>query len=297
MDSSAPSAQLPPVSKCPALVGVLGSPGNNLKIHFVRELSDEEDRKVDAHTKVFVANTRRFKLYAILKRNYAEWSKYTTSLLRPQTGLTEDEMNELDRLLSNFLASARSLIDHFKQYHKQTFRRTPSEEKYAEFIGRLESQCWAFAFFQDFRNFVQHCGLPVGLYSRTASRHSVTLKISVNAKWLLENYNGWDKSALTEAHGELDLIDLTQEYFIRLTQDLGKFLAEAFGPSMLDTHNFFAQFAEEVEAAVPGGTMAIAEAHTVEGNNSSTSLKHPPSDFFGSLGITCVPSNQASPSA
>jgi hypothetical protein len=57
------------------------------------------------------------------------------------------------------------------------------------------------------------------------------------------------------------------------------------------------QLVRPIVTNIPGGTMAIAEAHTVEGNNSSTSLKHPPSDFFGSLGITYVPSNQASPSA
>jgi hypothetical protein len=183
--SNGQPAQVNPF-ECPALVGIINpSPVPNL----VRELSQEEVDKLEVYTKVVTTNRKRFALFLIVKRNYAEWFQYTTTLLKPITGLTDDELSELDRLMLNFLSSARSLIDHFAQYYKQTHRNTSKEEKYSEYMAKLETHCWAFAFFQDLRNFTQHCGLPIGRYSRTASRHAINLKIIADSKWLLAGKN------------------------------------------------------------------------------------------------------------
>jgi len=272
--------------RCPALVGITIPHVQNPIPLLVRELTTEEIRELPEHKKVAITNRQRFTLFLIVKRNYAEWFQYTKSLLKPIDGLSDDEMTELDRLMLNFLSSARSLIDHFAQYYKQTHRNTPEGGKYSEYITKLETNCWAFAFFQDFRNFTQHCGLPIGLYSRSASRNTINLKIVANAKWLRDNYSGWGKSKLTEAHGELDLLKLTQDYYVRLTQDLGRFVAETFGPTMRDAHNFFVSLAQEVEAKHPGTTMAIAESYSIQGDKVQGTYEYPPSDLLGSLGIT-----------
>jgi hypothetical protein len=54
---------------------------------------------------------------------------------------------------------------------------TSAEDALNDYIKKCEDQSWAFAFYQDLRNFVQHCGLPTGKFSRTASRHSVNLEL------------------------------------------------------------------------------------------------------------------------
>jgi hypothetical protein len=100
---------------------------------------------------------------------------------------------------------------------------------------------------------------------------------------------GWKKSKLTEAHGELDLIELTQDYYIRLTQDLGGFVAKAFAPTMLDAHNFFASLTHEVKEKFPNATIAIADSYSIQGNDIQASLRYPPADLFGSLGIIVTP--------
>jgi hypothetical protein len=275
--------------KCPALVGVVQQSGPNFVPLLVREIGDAEDKEFAKHTKDLMVNRQRFSLFVIVKRNYAEWLQYTTGLLKPIDGLSDDELSELDRLMLNFLSSARSLIDHFGQYYKQSHRNTPEDEKYSEYISKLETHSWAFGFFQDLRNFTQHCGLPIGRYSRTASRHAINLKIVADANWLLANSNpsrDWKTSKLTAARGELDLIELTQEYHHRLTQDLGGFVAKAFGPKLIDAHNFFALLAKEVETKHPGTTMAIAESYSITGNNIQSTCKYPPADLLNSLGIT-----------
>ncbi len=264
---------------------------------FVRTLSSSDVRALRKHTQTAIQNRKRFQLFLIVKRNYAEWLRYTLALLKPINGLSEDEQVELDRLLMNFLSSARALIDHFAQYHKQTFRKTADETKYADYLAKLEANSWAFAFFQDLRNFTQHCGLPVGNFSRHSSRYTVKLKIVTDAKWLLDHSNpdrDWKKSKLKKTHGKLDLIELTQEYHARLLQDFGGFVAKAFGPSLIEAHEFFAQLAQNVQAACPGKSMAIATKYVVENNQIHAQLKQPPSNLFEDLGITVtkVPQKQ-----
>jgi hypothetical protein len=274
--------------KCPALVGI-DENGGAIVPFFVRPLNPADVKALRKHTQTAIQNRKRFQLFLIVKKNSAAWLRYTLALLRPIDGLSEDEQVELDRLLMNFLSSARSLIDHFSQYHMQTFRKTADETKYKEYLAKLETNSWAFAFFQDLRNFTQHCGLPIGNFSRHSSRYTVKLKIISDAKWLLEHSNperDWKKSKLKKSHGKLDLIELTQEYHARLLQDLGGFVAKAFGPSIIEAHNFFAALAQEVQAACPGKSMAIATKYLVENNQIHAQLKQPPADLFKDLGIT-----------
>jgi hypothetical protein len=268
--------------KLPVLAVVTG-PGIN--IHGIRELSEEEQNKLAAYTKLAASARNRFKLFTILKRNYSEWWKYTRSLLSPGDDLEPDEMLELDRLMLNFLSSAKSVLDHFKQEWIQAFRKTDKEEDFMKFLKRLEDGCWAFAFFQDLRNFTQHCGLPVGNYSRNTTTSSVTLAIQADSDWLIDHYSRWEKSKLTKAHGRLDLLDLCREYFIRLQQDFGNFVATAFAPNLLEAHNFLAGLANEATKDHPDGIYRIITQLDARPDGLNFQFTTPPSDLLGALGI------------
>lgn len=270
----------------PILVGIT-NPGTN--IHVVRPLTDDEKRKLTEYTKVLAIARSRFKLFAILRGNYKQWADYITSLLKPGGDLTDSEMIELDRLLLNFLSSAKSVLEHFKQHWTQAHRNTPREKEFKTYVEKLESGSWAFAFFQDLRNFTQHCGLPVGKYSRSHSGTSVTLSIGCDAGWLADNYKNWDKSKLTKAHGHIDYVVQTREYFVRLQQDFGKFVAKEFGPRLIEAHNFFAKLANEVAAAAPDAEFRLLTEYRVIGDDVHCEFSTPPSDILKSLGLVATP--------
>lgn len=251
----------------------------------VRELTSEEESKVSEYAKVSSAARNRFKLFTILQRNFKEWEDYIRSLLVPDGDLKTDEMVELDRLQLNFLSAAKSLLDHFRQHWIQKHRKSPREATFSDFIMKLEEGCWAFAFFQDLRNFTQHCGLPVGNYSRNVNSSSVTLTVACDADWLVNHYSGWGKSKLTKEHGKLDLISLSRDYFIRLKQDFGNFVASEFAPDLLDAHNFFAGLAKEVADVKPRAEFHLLTGYTKDGNNFNFQLSSPPADLLGSLGV------------
>ncbi|WP_218280050.1 hypothetical protein [Verrucomicrobium spinosum] len=259
---------------------------SNFDVKAVRELSDAEQAKIEEYTKVGAHARNRFKLFAILRRNYEQWGNYVRSLLTPTKDLVEDEMLELDRLLLNFQSSAKSVIDHFRQDWIQVHRGSPDEVKFQECLQHLESSSWAFAFFQDLRNFTQHCGLPVGNYSRNVDASSVRLSIEADSRWLVERYKKWDKSRLKEGDGRLDLINLTDDYYIRLSHDFANFVAQAFAPTLFDAHNFFAGLANEVSDRFPGAEYKIVQGIRINGNKLTFDFGTPPANLLGWLGIS-----------
>jgi len=271
----------------PVLAGITG-PG--MHITGIRELTTNEVAKVDEYATVWSDARSRFKLFTILQRNYRQWKDYIQSLLVPDGDLDDDQMVELDRLQLNFLSAAKSLLDHFKTHWTQKHRNTPRDKAFVDFIHKLEDVCWAFAFFQDMRNFTQHCGLPVGVYSRNVSANSVKLTVACDSEWLLDNYSGWGKSKLKKEHGRLDLISLTQDYFIRLKQDFGNFVATEFAPELLGAHNFFASMAKEVEDFNERAEFHLITGHTRDGEKFNFQFSSPPANLLGSLGLIVRPS-------
>jgi len=255
-------------------------------IQGIRELSEEEQTRSAEYTEVAVDARNRFKLFTILRKNYQEWSDYTRSLFTQEEGFTDDEIAELDRLQLNYLSSAKSLIDQFRQHWVQSHRNTDREKEYNDFIGRLGRNSWAFSFFQDLRNFTQHCGLPTGNYARTVNINSINILIEADVHWLLAHYDRWDKSKLTEVHGPLNLLELMREYNVYLHEHFGAFLAAEFAPSLLDAHNFFASLAKEVIDLQPKAQFKILTTVTKNGNSFNYTLKTPPSNLLGSIGIS-----------
>ena len=139
--------------------------GSELKVHQVRRLSEEELSKCDRLSSQFAVARGKFNLFRIIHLNFESWEAF----VKPSDAATHntaypDKMLEADRLILNLLSSTKALIDHFTQHYVQLYRHTPYEKDFEKLLGKLSSSHWSFAFFQDFRNFVQHCGLPTGSF-------------------------------------------------------------------------------------------------------------------------------------
>ena len=277
----------PQTWKFPVLAAFSSAPWH---IQGIRELTLDEQVKLRQFIDIAVAARNRFKLFTILAKNYQQWEAYTQSLFTAKEGFTEDEMTELDRLQLNFFSSAKSLLDQFKQHWVHAHRKTERAKEYKAFIAGLEERSWAFAFFQDLRNFTQHCGLPTGNYARHVNINSITVRVEASSQWLLEHYENWDKSKLTTEHGQLNLLKLMREYYVCLQGDFGTFVATEFAPSLVDAHAFFAALAREVADLHPKAQFEILTSFTRAGSSLNFTFETPPSNLLGSIGITVTKS-------
>jgi hypothetical protein len=210
-------------------------------------------------------------------------------------------MMELDRLMLNTLSSVNALFNHFRVHFHRTFKGTDKEHAFRDYVKEREKANPTYALFADLRDFVQHCGLPIGNVQQTQRPGGpITLKVTAEVSWFIENNgdgrNPWKRSNLTAANGTLDFIELMKSFRRFLIEDFGVFTASTYGPRLLEAHNFYATLKDEVEKV--GGTeseMVVVESlHTQPGDQPGvthfqfeTSLL--PQDMLKELGITVTP--------
>jgi hypothetical protein len=230
-----------------------------------------------------------FMLFKLLELNFREWTNYQRALLTP--GFNDGTYHiVLNRLLFNFLAAAYGVTEHFQTAYKHHYRKNQVMlNQYQTFVKEMCENTWAVAFFMDMRNFVQHCGLPVGYITRNEDEHSISISIRHHASDLLREYNQWARSKLSVDHGELDFIELTRDYYHILSHDYGSFMAKAFYPALNSIHAFYASLTQEVHQRQPASRMVFITEVEMESDGTLASLKrttqHPPNDVFGELGI------------
>lgn len=261
----------------------------------IRPLTCEEIA-ADKRFRPIIAEAReRLKLFKILDLNYKDWEQRLEYEMTPGKGIADDHI-ELDKLMLNFLSTVYAISEHFSKSYRRRFRKDKNKlQALPDFVQRLHKHSWAVAFFSDFRGYVQHCALPVGKYTRNATRHGVRINVTHDAATLCESYRDWENSELTPEHGTLDLIDLTHECYKSVRQYYGSFMASAFYPELEDVDAFYWTLTQEVKKAQPKSKMVFLTQHEVKKNRARTEIKvtlvFPPNALFEELGIKANNSN------
>jgi len=269
---------------------LLGFSDSGKRLHFVRDLTEQEKEMHRKSLPTWTDARNKFHLFKLLGLNYSEWIAYINILLTP-TMREEDIVVKLDRLLLNYLSCAYTIQEHFKGSIRRRFKNnTAKKEEYDTFIDELCKKSWEYAFFLDFRGYVQHCGLGIGKFNRQANLTSVTVSIGQDAKELLENSKEWKRCELTGKEGVLDLVKMLNEYHHRMTEQYGRFVAKLFYPELVQIANFYSDLTREVQQINLGFRMVFIENDpkiNTEGDKQTMNLElsFVPNDLFAELGI------------
>jgi len=256
----------------------------------LRPLTEHEEA-FDAQSRpVFAEAHGRFKLFQILEMNYRDWTAYHRSLLTPGSR-KQDDLLVLDRLLFNFLAAAYGLFEHFEVSYRRRYKKEPAKlAEYETFLQKFYDNSWAAAFFMDFRNYVQHFDLPIGSFNRNEGTHSITISITHDAAKLVAEYRDWKRSQLNAERGQLDLITMSEEFYHRLRQDYGSFMARCFYPELKEMDQFYWRLTQEVRTRNPTARMVFLTEKDEKRERTKTSVRwsfeQPPNAVFDELGIS-----------
>jgi len=263
--------------------------------HRVRDLNEEEIANYEKYTPIIAEAHNRFKLFRILGHNYNEWIAYINSLLNSQSRNEENDWLQLDRLLLNYLTCAYTIQEHFMVSFRRRFRQDPAKLKeYDDFMNRLCQTSWAFAFFLDFRGYIQHCQLGIGRFHRHVSLTSVEISITHEAAELVADSKEWKWSKLDDKKGKLDLVELLNEFHHHMLHSYGGYVAKTFFPDLFPAAQFYNNLTEEVLKIGPGFRMFFTDAEpqirSEEGKQEmSLQLKLVPNNLFAELGISISP--------
>jgi len=267
---------------------------NAAKRHYdaFRDLTPAELKQ---HRKLspFVIEAReRLSLFRILDRNYSEWRSYLDRLLSSTFKEDVDVSEELNRLLLNYLTFAYTIQEHFLVSFRQRFKKDLTTlKKYDSFIDRLCKACWPFAFFLDFRGYVQHVGLGISRSNRTASDTAVRIEVIACPKSLLADSRQWKRSGLTADHEDIDLVAALKEFHVQMLQSYASFVANTFFPELHPASEFYAALTREVQERDPAARMLFysQKPDSTPDDTGKVSLNMNlilvPNDVFSELGI------------
>lgn len=268
---------------------------------FVRELHAKEVSSHAEYNKTFTEARSRLGLFRMLHRNFLQWRSLIDDLLNAKANEPEDTLEELNRLLLNYLTCAYTIREHFEVSFQHRYRKDNNRQgEFDAFLTSLCSQYWSFGFFLDFRGYVQHRGVGVGHYSRQVQQAAVHVVVSADAQQLLSKSRNWKRSTLNPSHGRIDLVTHLQEFHICMLQHFGGFVAKTFFPELKPASDFYAALTTEAKAKdVFARMMFMEEPPKVfrDGAKISTTLNLicVPNSVFEELGIRI--SSSAEPGA
>ena len=253
----------------------------------LRDLTVEE-LKLDAVFRPVVTEARsRFALFRILDQNFQEWSSYINSLLSPQPLDDSAARLNLDRLLLNYLHGAYALRQHFETLFQQRLRTDEaSQKKYKILVDQLCQTSWPFAFFLDFRHYLNHEGLAIGFFKRKLSPTSVSLEITLNAVELLNATKDWPRSKLTAAKGLIEIVPFLRDLHAQLSQNYAGIVIKTFFPDLAPAADFYKKLAAEVREKNPAFTMDLREPSARAAAEPRLILV--PNDLFVELGLAAA---------
>lgn len=134
----------------------------------------------------------------------------------PKKRLEILELNdEANRKLLNFLASGRLYLDHTETRLKRSYGDESQEaKKFDTITSEAYDDFFAYRFFYQLRNYVQHCGMGIDLTSNYSSSKGIPghidsheIEIRFNPKRLLQDFDGW-KHVKKDLEKEGDRIDV-----------------------------------------------------------------------------------------
>jgi len=141
-----------------------------------------------------------YELLVIVVMNYLDFEDYMKSATSlASAGRERDIRAEVNRRILNLLSSFRSFLDHSEtKLNRRYGEHSIQFQHFKKETNRVYDSFFSYRFLYELRNYIQHCGMPLGLLKHSASiidletkETQVTLTISFDRDSLLSEWDKW----------------------------------------------------------------------------------------------------------
>jgi hypothetical protein len=180
--------------------------------------------------------------FAVLQRNHAELTlaiRYLTSnkVAYEMIGVDDrwhrqEGMREVVSLLHNYVASAKSLVDHSRRIHRKAYQPKGLREECDRQIQSRFVTDPLIQFVQDLREMAQHYRLPTVRMTTSFQKREGGTDMAVRLQLMKADVQEWkrwgphSKKFLDAAAAEIDLLETVEGYHSRVTAFYTWFRAE-----------------------------------------------------------------------
>lgn len=254
------------------IVEYLGTDGMR-QIHDLRLLSSEEEARIQAAFDILQDFNRGYNLLRFCRINFNNFRDYYNFVSTQKGGTlseTEQMLMELNRGLLNYLSGFRTFNDHQELLLK---RISTDDANYLETFKKVTSTmfdgCFAYRFLWKLRNYVQHCGLPIGgidIAEEDNNPEAVNTLIYFNRDGLLENYDGWAKlkSEIKSHPRKIEILPLVEELDFRIGE-IGLHAASVHLSRIDSEWDMLNSYIEEAQDNFPNSAPSIGRVEVVDG--------------------------------
>lgn len=264
--------------------------------HNLRKLRDFDSDQLDSYNRSKAEYQRlreRLSLLQVVAGNYQQILTFMCTI--PRIGSADyGPLIEINRLLMNYMSSAYALREHLETATKRDFGRASKQVgDLNAFLMRLEQSSFPYAFFQDFRNYVQHCGFPVGGFTAHKNMVRAEVHITYDPQKLLSQYKDWGKSKLGEyTEPVIDITTLVQDHHSIVIAEFPAAILGLYGSRILEIDSYFrALHAEAYQHDATAIAVLVKHFQKNEAGMSFT-LDHIPRDPIGELGVVLHPKQE-----
>lgn len=167
-----------------------------------RPLAPDELKFISEAREVLTAFNNHPALVSIVSLNVADFRQYLQQVAgehrQPSFVALPQIILNANRLVLNVLTALRTFRDHSRTIaYRRYGRRSQFVADWQALIATKEKQFFSYRFLYDLRNYVQHCGMPVGQVSFTSRQNETTHLVERAAQFdfdrdaLLHDYNDW----------------------------------------------------------------------------------------------------------
>jgi len=195
------------------------------------DIENSEGNRIQTKIRVFKISEYTFKknydeLNQILTRFSTDWN-YALEIMSTDNRDKFIEFGmEVTRLLHNYVASAKALVDHTRKFVQDEYEDTDFKTEYDEKIENEFANSQIAAFIQNLRNFCLHRTLPITGASMNFDHEKGMSNTVELLKADLMQWNNWRRLGnefLDSKDDRFSLLEVVDEYFRKVEEFQGWF--------------------------------------------------------------------------
>jgi hypothetical protein len=231
------------------LAAVFVEEGDLFVADCIRELTSDEFAELSSILSRFNVLQQRLSLLHILEQNYFALDGFISQLRTSDNLNATRALSAVNRHFMNYLSSGYSLREHLTTLLKRDFgHKSKQATLFPQLLEFMEKNYFEYAFFQDFRNYVQHCGFPIGGMNVMQDKNGSTMSLTHTKSTLLKEFSGWKKSDLRKRQEEeFDLLALIKTHHQIVLKEFGAVILGEYGKSIDVVQNYFLKLQNEAK--------------------------------------------------
>ncbi|MGA2866275.1 MAG: hypothetical protein ABSF95_17515 [Verrucomicrobiota bacterium] len=270
------------------LTAVFTASDKSYNVHCIREFTPEQFADHERVLADFVRLRQRFSLLHIVELNFAALMSFIHELESSQNPDKNRALVQANRHFMNYLSSSYALWQHLRTSLIRDFgRRSEQVLRFMKYIQLLEDNRFEYAFCQDFRNFVQHCGFPVGGMNLRHDRAGRVATVKYSKAALLTEYNGWEKSHLRgRPETDFDLLAIIKQHNRMVIQGFSVVIQAVYASNLDRIESYFLSLHKEAKRVHENAVAKVVLALPSSPEEGTITFEDIPANPLAELGLS-----------